>query len=62
LEPLFLNGVSTLGITSGASTPEALVTELIEYLSDHFQLSIEEVVTTTEDIQFRLPTLAHRSE
>jgi 4-hydroxy-3-methylbut-2-enyl diphosphate reductase IspH len=43
-----------LGITSGASTPEALVPELIEYLSDHFQLSIEEVVTTTEDIQFPL--------
>ena len=62
LDPLFLNGVSTLGITSGASTPEALVTELIKHLSDQFQLSIEEVVTTTEDIQFRLPALTSGSE
>jgi len=33
--PALLNGVSTLGITSGASTPEVLVTELIEHLSAH---------------------------
>ena len=62
LAPLFLNGVGTLGITSGASTPEALVTELIEHLSDHFQLSIEEVATATEDIEFRMPVLANETE
>ena len=61
-DPLFLNGVSTLGITSGASTAEALVTEIIEQLSALFQMTVEEVVTTTEDIQFRLPALPARSE
>src|SRR6266576_5464399 len=61
LDPLFLNDVSTLGITSGASTPEVLVTELIEHLSAHFELSVEEIVIATEEVQFRLPVTAHRS-
>ena len=61
LDPLFLNDVSTLGITSGASTPEVLVTELIEHLSAHFELSVEEIVIATEEVQFRLPVTAYRS-
>ena len=55
LDPLFLDGVRTLGLTSGASTPEVLVAELIEHLSGHFQVNVEEIVTATEEIQFRLP-------
>jgi len=58
-DPLFLNGVSTLGVTSGASTPEVLVVELIEHLSSHFRISVEEIVTATEAIQFRLPDTAN---
>ena len=62
LDPLFLNGVSTLGVTSGASTPEVLVVELIEHLSDFFEVSVEEIVTAIEDTQFRLPVSADRSK
>ena len=62
LDPLFLNGVSTLGITSGASTPEVLVTELIERLSDHFAISVEEITIATEEVRFRLPVTAHTSD
>jgi len=40
--------VTTLGITSGASTPEVLVIELIEHLSDYFEVSVEEVAIATE--------------
>jgi 4-hydroxy-3-methylbut-2-enyl diphosphate reductase len=59
LDPLFLNGVSTLGVTSGASTPELLVAELVEYLSKHFRVSVEEVVTAREEAHFRLTLVPH---
>lgn len=62
LDPLFLNAVNTLGVTSGASTPEVLVTELIDHLSAQFQVSVEEIVTATEEIQFRLPVKTNNSD
>jgi len=62
LDPLFLTGVGTLGITSGASTPEVLVTELIEHLSDQFEVSVEEITIATEEVRFRLPVTAHSSD
>ncbi len=62
MDPLFLNGVTTLGITSGASTPEVLVTELIQHLSDHFEVSIEEIAIATEEVRFRLPISANKSD
>jgi len=62
LDPLILNGVSTLGITSGASTPEVLVIELIEHLSDQFEISIEEIAIAMEEVQFRLPVTAKKSD
>lgn len=50
-----LNGISTLGLTAGASAPESLMEEVIEELSTHFSLEIEEVVHTTESVEFKLP-------
>jgi 4-hydroxy-3-methylbut-2-enyl diphosphate reductase len=50
-----LNGISTLGLTAGASAPESLMEEVIEELSTHFSLVIEEVVHTTESVEFKLP-------
>tara|TARA_X000000950_G_scaffold95911_1_gene121143 strand:- start:41912 stop:42913 length:1002 start_codon:yes stop_codon:yes gene_type:complete len=50
-----LNGISTLGLTAGASAPESLMEEVIEELSTHFSLAIEEVVHTTESVEFKLP-------
>jgi 4-hydroxy-3-methylbut-2-enyl diphosphate reductase len=65
LNPLFLDSVRIVGVTSGASTPEILVQELIEHLSDQFQVSVEEIGTVTEETHFRLPPMpaagtAHR--
>jgi 4-hydroxy-3-methylbut-2-en-1-yl diphosphate reductase len=53
----FLEGVNRVGATSGASTPEALVTDLIDYLSEQFDLSVEEMVLAKESIQFNLPPI-----
>ncbi len=50
-----LDGVSSLGITAGASAPEALVEEIIDALRERFELTIETVTTATEDVTFKIP-------
>ncbi len=51
----WLDGVRVLGITAGASAPELLVQEVIDALSGRFTVSVEEISTTVEDVQFKLP-------
>ena len=57
LEQSWLDGVKTLGVTAGASAPEILVQELINWLSLRYTVDIETVRTATEEINFSLPTL-----
>ena len=51
----WLAGIKTLGITAGASAPEILVRELVDCLSERYTVTEREVMTTTEDIAFKLP-------
>lgn len=51
----WLEGVSCIGITAGASAPEVLVEEVLEALRQRYSLTIEQVTTTTEDVLFKLP-------
>jgi len=51
----WMSGVSTLGITAGASAPEILVTELINRLEEDYDVTVREVSVTKEDMQFSLP-------
>ena len=55
LESSFFDGVNTLGVTAGASTPETLVRDVIDHLAKHFTIELEEVVSTIEDTHFNLP-------
>ena len=55
LDFAWIEGVSTLGITAGASAPEKLVQELIEKCRGHFDLTIEQVEVTRENVRFSLP-------
>ncbi len=50
-----MDGVSTVGITAGASAPESLVQEVLSELATRFALEIEERQVTTEDVIFKLP-------
>ena len=50
-----LDGVATLGITAGASAPEALVREMVAALGERFDLRIEERTVKQEDVIFKLP-------
>jgi 4-hydroxy-3-methylbut-2-en-1-yl diphosphate reductase len=55
IDPAWLDGVSTVGVTSGASVPEILVREVLEFLAAHGYPDAEEVVTAEEDLLFSLP-------
>ncbi len=55
LDWTWLEGVTTVGITAGASAPEDLVEALIEALSARFDARVEEVRVTDEDVVFKLP-------
>ena len=52
IDPAWLDGIETVGITSGASTPESLVEQVIDYLQPE---SIDTVEVTKEDVVFVLP-------
>jgi 4-hydroxy-3-methylbut-2-enyl diphosphate reductase len=51
----WLDGVATVGVTSGASVPEVLVQEVLEALSDAGYRDVEQVRTAEEDLMFSLP-------
>jgi 4-hydroxy-3-methylbut-2-enyl diphosphate reductase len=51
----WLEGVETLGITSGASAPEFLVQGIVRRLGGPGVVEIEEVLTVEEDVHFPLP-------
>ena len=48
-------GVSTLGISAGASAPEVLVQEIIDAFRDRFDVTLEEVEVAREEIAFNVP-------
>ena len=47
--------VESVGVSSGASVPEELVNEVLEYLAAKGYGDVEEVQTAEEDVQFSLP-------
>ena len=51
----WLDGVDCLGITAGASAPETLVQEAIAACRERFEVTVEELVATREDVEFKLP-------
>ena len=51
----WFEGVSTVGVSSGASVPEELVEEVLDYLAGKGFGDVETVTTAEEDIQFSLP-------
>jgi 4-hydroxy-3-methylbut-2-enyl diphosphate reductase len=51
----WLEGVSTLGISAGASAPEILVREVVDFLSQHFDVREEPVEGVVERMVFKLP-------
>jgi 4-hydroxy-3-methylbut-2-enyl diphosphate reductase len=55
IEAAWFEGVATVLITAGASAPEDVVQECIEYLQERFGATIEESTVREEDVHFPLP-------
>ncbi|WP_404480641.1 4-hydroxy-3-methylbut-2-enyl diphosphate reductase [Novosphingobium sp. BL-52-GroH] len=55
IDPAWLEGVDTLGLTAGASAPEELVNEVIARIKELRNVEAEEFVTTKEHMTFKLP-------
>ena len=51
----WLEGVDTVGITSGASAPEELVAELVEFFRERGAGDVSELRAVDEDVRFMLP-------
>lgn len=55
IQPSWLQNISTIGMTAGASTPEAVVQRCIERLRSLGVKEVEDVIFTEENVVFQLP-------
>ena len=55
LNPQWFEGVRNVGVTAGASAPEHLVQEIIEFLRERDYHELEEIELVDEDVRFSLP-------
>jgi len=55
IDPLWLKGLDSIGVTAGASAPEVLVQEVVSYLFDNGASEIVEVSGANETVNFPVP-------
>ena len=55
IDPQWLEGVTTVGVTSGASVPEVLVRGVLERLAEYGFATVQPVTTANETLVFALP-------
>ncbi len=55
IDPAWLDDVTTVGVTSGASVPEVLVRGVLERLAEHGYDVVQPVTTANETLVFALP-------
>ena len=51
----WFTGVTTVGVTAGASAPAVVVRELVNTLVSRFDGNVEEIGSVREDVHFSLP-------
>ncbi|MEX0370383.1 MAG: 4-hydroxy-3-methylbut-2-enyl diphosphate reductase [Tateyamaria sp.] len=50
-----LDGITSVGITAGASAPEVLINEVIDAFRSRYQVTVEMVETAVENVEFKVP-------
>lgn len=55
IDPRWLDGVSALGVTAGASAPERLVREVVARLGELVRIEVETFAGVVETVRFNLP-------
>ena len=51
----WFDGISTVGVTAGASAPEVLVQEVLAHIAERFTVTTENITTAIEQVVFKLP-------
>ena len=51
----WIAGGSTVGLSAGASAPENLMDDVISAFRSRYDVTVEEIVVTREDVEFKLP-------
>jgi 4-hydroxy-3-methylbut-2-en-1-yl diphosphate reductase len=60
IDEAWLDGVSTVGVTSGASVPEVLVRDVLTWLAERGYGEVEAVIAAEESLLFSLPNELRR--
>ena len=60
IDEAWLDGVNTVGVTSGASVPEVLVRGVLDYLAARGYVDVKPVIAAEESLTFALPTEIRR--
>ena len=55
IDPAWIEGVTTIGLTAGASAPEELVREVVERLGEWRDVEERTFVSAEENMVFKLP-------
>ncbi len=55
IDPTWLNNVEVVGVTAGASAPEVLVQEVVNYLYDQGASDVQEISGAEENVHFPVP-------
>ncbi len=50
-----LEGARTVGLTAGASAPQVLVDDVVDAFRARYAVSMREIVTAREDVEFKVP-------
>jgi 4-hydroxy-3-methylbut-2-enyl diphosphate reductase len=50
-----LEGITSMGITAGASAPEVLINEVIDAFRARYDVTVEQVETAVENVEFKVP-------
>jgi 4-hydroxy-3-methylbut-2-en-1-yl diphosphate reductase len=56
IDPAWLDGIGTVGLTSGASAPEVLVEQVLDYFRAAGTEKVETIMVVDEDVEFSMPS------
>jgi 4-hydroxy-3-methylbut-2-enyl diphosphate reductase len=56
-----LDGIRSIGITAGASAPEVLIDEVINAFRDRYDVTVEQVETAQERVEFKVPRVLRQA-
>ena len=56
-----LDGIRSIGITAGASAPEVLIDEVIDAFRDRYNVTVEQVETAQERVEFKVPRVLRQA-